>query len=656
MKIKILISLFFFLFLFSFKPVNAFTQFNLNPNFDSTIQGININEITTNVSITACNFYDLTSWSLCLYNAITGQNLTLFESSTYECFNAISNTSWYNDTTNDNRTGFLDLQPSSECNFVGYNYNNSFINIKLLNNSNYLKSKNATELETSPYSDWTSDKNSFLLSSNKEGIIYLRYLINDTDDLTPSSLLTYYTNLGETNNTLLGGSADTWVNTTLYIPASPVDRTITIFASFIFGSVNTPKRIMIDYFNFYTYDHETTIPCCSAHTSSFVQDNCNSSGSVSNYINDYVWNSTSILKISAIHTAQAKDNIDCGVFQMNESVYIRRLLESDYSPAVIGKYLSRDIAYIGFDGTGGSSGKLSGNIFTQLTPYMLEITCINQSSSGNTDRGLNFSDAGFQVSKWYHDNCTSSNTPYKFKWYINDSVGSQYMVWRTTSTSAWRDTFKTSCNYGIVCQGNSLYTITTLCDTIFLKDCGVWGCNDNDTDCNYPINPLNGSQITSYGSFCLDDYSYMIVNSTGSYFSSCVYPQLCRQLTSTTIACLTDVELIAQNITTSTNVFYNPANAIAMTIGSGFGITDLSQAQMITSIILSLVGSIATSIALSIKGKVKGHSLERIFTFSSLMYLVLFTMIGWFPSWLIVILIIVSTLVMTKKGLDIFSR
>jgi len=635
---KIVISLFFFLFLILFfKPASAYTQFNINPDFTTTIEGININEITTNVSITACNFYNPSTWGLCLYNAITGQNLTWFESSTYECFNAISNTSWYNDTTNDNRTGFLDLQPSSACNFTGYNYNNSFINIKLLNNTNYLKSKNASELETSPYSDWLSDINSFLLPSNKEGIIYLRYLINDTDDLTPSSLLTYYTNLGETNSTLLGGSADTWVNTTLYIPASTVNRTITIFASFVFGSVNTPKRIMIDYFSFYTYDYETLIPYNSAFTSAFVQENCNSSGTVSSYINDYIWNTSSRLKVNAIHTAQAKDGIDCGVFQNNETIIIRRLLESDYTPAEIGKYLARDIAYIGFD----TNGILSGNIFTQITPYMLEITCINTSASGNTDRGINFSDAGFQTSKWYHDNCTSSGTPYKFNWYINDSVGTQYMVWRTVSRSAWRDTFRTTCEYKLFCQGNSLYIINSLCDVSFLKTCDVWGCNAEQTNCNYP-QLLNGTSIESYGSYCMNNYTYTIVNSSGSFYESCVYPQRCYQTTFNSTDCYTETEYNASLPSTSTNIMVNPANAIALMIGGIFGQTDLGTSQIMASILISFIGSAVIVIVIThySSEKIEGNALVSLFLIGILLLLIFFTYpIGWFPTWLLIVII-----------------
>lgn len=89
------------------------------------------------------------------------------------------------------------------------------------------------------------------------------------------------------------------------------------------------------------------------------------------------------------------------------------------------------------------------------------------------------------------------------------------------------------------------------------------------------------------------------------------------------------------------------ADQVALMIGSLFGILNCTVAQNISAIILSMIISIAIVVLLGFYAGISGKSLSSIFTFSMLIWLVMFTMAGWFPTWLIVILIITSALVVS---------
>lgn len=93
----------------------------------------------------------------------------------------------------------------------------------------------------------------------------------------------------------------------------------------------------------------------------------------------------------------------------------------------------------------------------------------------------------------------------------------------------------------------------------------------------------------------------------------------------------------------NSNCASNYGGQIAIATASIFGITDCGQSQNITALIISLIVSIVIIFLLAIYGSVS-EGLVNMFLGSNLLMLVLFTLIGWFPAWLIVILIIVSAL------------
>lgn len=85
------------------------------------------------------------------------------------------------------------------------------------------------------------------------------------------------------------------------------------------------------------------------------------------------------------------------------------------------------------------------------------------------------------------------------------------------------------------------------------------------------------------------------------------------------------------------------ADSLALAVGGMFGVTNCGLAQNMSSIIITLIVGIIVTILLAYYGGIS-DGIPTIFGLVTMLMLVLFTLIGWFPAWLIVIMIVTSAL------------
>jgi len=109
---------------------------------------------------------------------------------------------------------------------------------------------------------------------------------------------------------------------------------------------------------------------------------------------------------------------------------------------------------------------------------------------------------------------------------------------------------------------------------------------------------------------------------------------------------ITPVETFSFNLHTISYFVSNPMNYIALTIGGAFSVQDLTTSQLISSILISLGGAVVIVIFIATKShdKLDGHALTQTMTYSFVILLVLFTLIGWFPAWIWAVLITLAGL------------
>lgn len=99
-------------------------------------------------------------------------------------------------------------------------------------------------------------------------------------------------------------------------------------------------------------------------------------------------------------------------------------------------------------------------------------------------------------------------------------------------------------------------------------------------------------------------------------------------------------------------ILQNPANGMALLVGGVFSIYDLESSKHISSIIFTFVIAIAIVLGIGMvgKGKMASDSLLSIFGISIMVLLSMFTLMGWFPSWLLIILLVISAYAFVKMG------
>lgn len=92
----------------------------------------------------------------------------------------------------------------------------------------------------------------------------------------------------------------------------------------------------------------------------------------------------------------------------------------------------------------------------------------------------------------------------------------------------------------------------------------------------------------------------------------------------------------------------NPAEALALAFASIFSIRDLATAKMMFSVVMAFAMSFMTLIFLH-KLKVHGDINGQAFMVSLLLWIVMFSLVGWFPSWLLVVIIVIAGFVMARN-------
>lgn len=158
--------------------------------------------------------------------------------------------------------------------------------------------------------------------------------------------------------------------------------------------------------------------------------------------------------------------------------------------------------------------------------------------------------------------------------------------------------------------------------------CGEWGCNAEETFCDFGV----------IGSVCLEDgYSYKTITENGTISYGNCYPDLCYQLTNSTIGCFSEEEYeeyLAEN---------QPVQAFGFSIAEFLGI-EMGFGLMIVAFIISFILGL---IPLKADKNNTGWGLKG-FAIVFLGFTGMFAIVGWIPAWYMIILILISAFVVIK--------
>lgn len=154
---------------------------------------------------------------------------------------------------------------------------------------------------------------------------------------------------------------------------------------------------------------------------------------------------------------------------------------------------------------------------------------------------------------------------------------------------------------------------------------------------NYTINTIQNE----------DQYSAV----TGSLTNGESYTWFAR-FTSGSDTWVTNNQTFTYNLNSYDYLLSNPMNGFALLIGSAFSTSDLDASKEISSVILSFVISIMIVLGIGIVGKGKMHSDSLLTTFglSLIAFMSMFALMGWFPAWFIIILLVIGAYAFMKIG------
>lgn len=222
----------------------------------------------------------------------------------------------------------------------------------------------------------------------------------------------------------------------------------------------------------------------------------------------------------------------------------------------------------------------------------------------------------------------------------------------------------TSCQ--IVTNGGLRYNCFNICfkGTVLFSNCVEDGCKQcPDSEGGITYN-------SEYGFFTNTWYSNQATVSVPSYTIACI-----NSSTGTVVDIIdqngnstTEVELLSRagNTVTSSEqngtstagedtssynyLLNNPMNWVAMGVGGLFSVRSLTTSQQISSILFSFVIAIALVLGIAVvgKGKMSSNSMITGFIVSAFGGLVMFTLMGWFPAWLMIVLIVIGSYIMAK--------
>lgn len=99
------------------------------------------------------------------------------------------------------------------------------------------------------------------------------------------------------------------------------------------------------------------------------------------------------------------------------------------------------------------------------------------------------------------------------------------------------------------------------------------------------------------------------------------------------------------------NFWVQPMDYFAQLTGNFFGAGDLNTAREISSIFFSFIFALILPIILIVKGiKTDGNSMMYLFIMIFMAFLVMFTLLGWFPTWILIVLVIIASIGFIKLG------
>jgi hypothetical protein len=634
----VFISLFFLL---TFSKAEAFTQFNPNPNFTNTFTSYNIINSCQGHLVTSCQGLPFFDWLSCnIASWLAGG----FVGNT-QAYTISQNSSWFMPDADGNYSGFLQLDASTNCTWTG-DTNDVTLYVQPRSDTSYQIAVNITS-----YSSLTNFNDSgsiFFLPKNQEGIIFLRFVVNDTTDFKSSeSYLSWYDNLGNTNSTYLAGvmPLTNWSNHTLFIPADIYnDRNISIFLEIKYETVSNPISIKIDRFSFYTYD--SIEPRTSYFTDFSTEQPYYCSGATTQ-LQFAKYNSS--LRFAVMVANNTADNIMCCVYQVGNITISRRCtVQSD--DTIRRLYISRDEAVFFSDYTP-PLVFIVHNINTQSMTYSKNASCTSTAGYQNYFQfnGAGITDIFNQVGNtifncsltqvfatWDLTNYNLSGTKFRI-------IGSGYAGTGYVPLFQYKSITTPSCT----CTDNT-QSCTDSLGLVVSTDCGSCGCDPANQYCNLPsiVNQYG------YGTFCYKTINPISTNTIGYiYYNSsncgssgvygeCALDEYCNQTYTNAITC----NLISNNTTTQyinstgqndtipANPISNPtlSNNIfgytAMAFGGLFGMSNISFLQIniaMFAIFVSFLFSGMVTMGLSFKGK--AEFAEKIFGYSFLGLLAMFT-------------------------------
>ena len=610
MNKKLALPFFFFLFVFLVTPAFAYEQYNDNFNFTDPTNLMVYDSGFQTVEIGYCPTDDIIEWIIC--SILGGQTI-----------NTTVTTTVFNDSYNyvEDRFEFVN-------NVTMTDIDHGVLGFKLTDANIYIKSKDMADLSASQYYNST-----FLIPANKEIGVYVRYYINDTSDIDDIAILGIYDHNGEINDDEGNSQNLTWANgwntQTVYIPAKMIDYNATFWLWIGYNDPDSDLNISIAEFDIFTFDQIESLP--AIFSSSFAKDRCENTGSPSVALasTGIIDNRDGNVKISYFTTGSPR-NFQCSVIQYNNTVMTRRTLDVDITANDEYFFIARDIVLLGI-GDAGVCKECA--LYHRISPGVVVFTCLETSDHSPSVPKLEGSSTGNLSISTIYDVCQADTTV---------GVRQQHLLpvftgeqWRymldygdPLQNTDWLDMFSQFCRTETQCSGNVVYSVNYDCSTTQLYDCGVLGCNSDGDDCLFPLDS-NGSTLEP-GQYCCSDigtcainnnYAYLDISTvTGVTTKSCIPPKICREITDTSILCLTDQELEDYLVGSETTSY------IGDLIADVLGLEDLDAGMNMFAIFLTIIISIGVAIKLD-----PNHAFQ-VFAITSLVLFMTFWGIGWIPT------------------------
>ncbi len=626
-KTLISIALYFFLFLILFSPnVFAFTDIFGNPELDQ-LGRVTIWNNCRKTERPLCNWFDPLTWWVCLGG--TPQNITEVN----RCWNV---------TYNEINTRVEVFSDSNNINWTNGEMYQAVLQFKPLSVTGVFESYNMTELLYNGFYGMTDEYDSegnleregdsFLIERGKTVLIYLRYRIEETEDMSGTgSWITVYKNevvvLHYKLNTTEGVTHELRLNVT---PDLITDYNLATYINFQFDEPDKDTEVRIYDFALFTFDEDNTF-IANTFSDDYVTDQCNvDTGTTVTTIGS---NTTYGRRVAIVNSTDGYKGFGCAVFLVDNVTHTRLLNEfSDCCGTAGGGscsakwVVSPDIAYHSC-----SHARADEIWITQIQPHAIKGYIENNNNMGSGSNTIDFSDTGSYLISDIQDYCFNNFSIDEECTFEISASGEQYFIdnkFDSSDTEYHNVFYDVICTAGYSCTFGDLYFLNSDCTQSLVSDCGVWGCNNVGDNCNYPTLPDDpDTPITNFGTFCLDNYTYYTVDETGLEFSSCIYPDICRQTTDTNVQCLTDTEY--DN--------FQRQESTAPTI-MAFGLGDLLGVGLDAGLVLlSMIGSVLSASYLGSRFGGKQHS-ATIF-----MAVMVFAILGfWYIQWLPIEVALVS--------------